>query len=110
IAVCHPGDGEALLKNFPGTLATKIGNPSNRLYRVFQFFYDKARSPFFNYFGNRATFVRDHWSAAGHGLDHNESKRLRPINRKQQRVRIAEEFVFLSVTDFTDPFRYRTVT
>src|SRR6266480_2499920 len=110
IIVCHAARCEALLETFPATCATEIGNAPNCFGRVLQFFNYKPCSPIFYHFGNCSTIVCDHWSPAGHRLDHYQAERLRPVDGKQQCVGISEEFVLLLITDFTDPFRHRRVT
>ena len=41
----------------------------------------------------------DHRRAAGHGLDHHQAERFRPVDREQQRLGVAEKCRFLAVTD-----------
>ena len=40
--------------------------------------------------------------AARHGLDHHQPERLRPVDRKQQRLGVAQELGFLVVADLAD--------
>ena len=46
----------------------------------------------------------DHRRSSRHGFDHDEPERLRPVDRKQKRTRIAEKFAFLGFADFADEF------
>ena len=54
--------------------------------------------------GDRAAVVGDHGRAARHGFDHDETERLRPVDRKQQPDRAAEEIRFFGVADLADIF------
>jgi len=40
-----------------------------------------------------------HGLAARHCLDHHQAERLRPINREQKRLRLAQEFGFVAFID-----------
>src|SRR5690606_29969276 len=54
--------------------------------------------------GNRAVPEGKHRRAAGHGLDHNEPERLGPVDREQQRARIAQEPALAALVDLADEF------
>lgn len=43
--------------------------------------------------------------ATGHGLDHDETERFRPVDGKQKSFRIAEKFRFLAFADLADELR-----
>jgi hypothetical protein len=51
----------------------------------------------------------DNWCAAGHGLDHHETKGLLPLNGKQERSGPRQQRVLLLGIDFTDVFDLPTV-
>src|SRR5260221_9197977 len=58
--------------------------------------------------GHRAIAPRDHRRAAGQRFDHNQAKRLGPVNRKQQRRSAAQKLVLALSADFADEFDKRT--
>src|SRR6476660_1039242 len=47
-----------------------------------------------NDFRDRAKRISDYRRATGHGLDHDQAKRLRPTDRKQQGRGISQEIIF----------------
>ena len=58
-------------------------------------------------FGNRAAAIRNDGRAAGHRLNHHQPERLRPVDRKQQHIRIAQELIFLSFADLANELHER---
>ncbi len=70
--------------------------------RFFHRIHDGTSQPIFDHFGHGATTEREHWRAASHGLDHRKAKRLRPVNRKQERVRLTEKLPLLLLIDLPD--------
>ncbi len=64
----------------------------------------KPVSAVVDHFGHRAAIERDDRRAAGHGLDHHQAERLRPIDRNEQHDGAAQEFRFLLVGDLADIF------
>lgn len=55
-------------------------------------------------FLDRAAGKREHRSAAGHRFDHDESERLLPLNREQERSSPGEQRVFLCRIDLANVF------
>ena len=53
---------------------------------------------------HRAATEGQHRRSAGHGLDHGKPERLRPVDRKQQRLRLAQKLRLLLVVDLADEF------
>ena len=49
----------------------------------------------------------DHRRPASHGLDHDQAERLRPVDRKKKRGRVAEELRLLPLVDFADELHIR---
>src|SRR3954451_9691921 len=49
------------------------------------------------------------WCSARHRLDHNQTERLRPFDRKQQRTCFAKEVALLPITDLTDELDSRSL-
>jgi hypothetical protein len=43
-----------------------------------------------------------HRCAAGHGLDHDQPEWLRPIDREEERLGLAQESILMLLTDLTD--------
>src|SRR5678809_1062505 len=64
--------------------------------------YDETGHPVVEHFRDRAPTKRDDRRAAGHGFNHHETERLRPINWKQQRGGIREKSLFRLIIDFAD--------
>src|SRR5690349_12603634 len=63
---------------------------------------NKSRLSVFYYFRDGAAAEGENRRAASHSLDHDKPERLWPINRKQQRRCLAQEFGFVAVVDFSD--------
>ena len=63
-----------------------------------------AGYPIVDHFGHRAVPERQNGRAAGHRLDHDQAEWLRPVDGKEQRPGIAEEFAFAAFVDFADVF------
>ena len=55
-------------------------------------------------FRNRAFAEGQHRRAARHRLDHDETERLRPVDREQQGERLAEKFALGGLVDLADEF------
>ena len=70
-------------------------------------FHDEAGETGVDDLRDRAAVIGDHRRAAGHGFDHHEAERLRPVDRHQQADRAAEEIGFLAVADLADIFDQR---
>ena len=59
--------------------------------------------------GNRAISEGKHRRTAGHGLDHREPERLRPIDWEQESPRIAQELTLLALINLADELDARLV-
>jgi len=70
----------------------------NRLIHVVT---DEPRDAVFENFGNRSAANRNHRRTTGERLDHDQTKGLGPIDRKQQRLRSAEKRTLLSFRDLS---------
>jgi hypothetical protein len=103
----HPRSGKALLKHFATLFSAQLRYSSDRFYRVFQTFNDETGLTRLHKLRDRAAAIGNDRRAAGHCLNHHQPKRLRPVDRKQQRIRIAEEFIFLLVADLAYEFHKR---
>src|SRR6266704_101012 len=80
---------------------------SHRFYRILQAFHDEAVMTMLHKYGNRAAAIGDNRRAAGHRLNHHQPERLRPVDRKQQRIRIAQELIFLPFADLANELHER---
>jgi len=60
-------------------------------------------------FAHRPAAKRDRRRAARHGLDHDQTKRLRPVNGKEQRIRIAQKFFFTGIAHLAQKLNQRMV-
>src|SRR4029453_18692430 len=65
-------------------------------------FHNEAGHSVVDHFWDRSARPRNDGRAARHGLDHHQTERLRPIDRKQQRSRVAEKSLLLSVIYLAD--------
>src|SRR6516162_2555986 len=63
---------------------------------------DQAGDAVLDNLGHRATPKGDHRRPVGHRLDKRKAEWLRPIDRKQQRRRIAQECTFFAIADLAD--------
>ena len=71
---------------------------------LFHGFDDGAGDTFVDDLRHRAAAERQDRRAAGHRLDHGEAERFRPVDGKQQRLRVAEELRLLMFVDLADEF------
>src|SRR5690606_36109323 len=53
--------------------------------------------------------IGNHGRAAGHGLDHDQAKRLRPVDGEHEGISVAQKLIFFSVPDFADILDERMV-
>ena len=60
-------------------------------------------------FRHRAAPEGKHRRAACHGLDHDQPERLRPVDRKEQRPRLAQKFALAALVDLSDELDARQV-
>ena len=68
---------------------------------------NETRYAIFNQFRDGAAIERDNRRAASHGFDHDQSERLRPVDRHDQRDGAAQELGLLRVRDLADEFDMR---
>ena len=68
---------------------------------------NETRHAIFDQFGNRAAIESDNRRAASHGFDHDQSERLRPVDRHDQREGAAQKLGLLRVGDLPDKFDMR---
>jgi hypothetical protein len=95
-----PFDREALIEaraNF-GAIEFRYSRYSGRRDIMDQ----KAGYAIVDDFRRRAGAERDDWSTAGHGLDHDESERLGPVDGENERRTLAEEPCLLPLVYLAD--------
>src|SRR3954449_4576125 len=83
ILLRHSPCGKSLLEMSAHLTSVALGKPSNRLYGLCFAWHDKACDAVVDDLWHCARSEGDHGRAAGHGLDHDETERLWPIDRKQ---------------------------
>src|SRR5262245_45523553 len=81
----HPFGTKPLLETTPNLPSVKGQDAINPRDGVLEVFYHVTCQPIFHHLWNRTAPERQHWRAAGHGLEHHEPEWLRPIDRKQER-------------------------
>ena len=109
IVLRHPCGGKALLETLPHLFPVERDDARQRRDRLFHGLDDGAGDAFVDDLRHRTAAERQDRRAAGHGLDHGEAERLRPVDRKQQRLRVAEELRLLMFVDLADEFDARAV-
>ena len=63
---------------------------------------DAPSQPVFDDLRDRSTAEGKHWCSARHGLDHDQSEGLGPIDRKKQSCRSTEKLSLGALVDFTN--------
>src|SRR6185369_12701681 len=91
-----------MLELLAAALAAQPGRPRNTCNCRVQVIDDEAGNAFVNDLRHRAAAEANYGSATSHGFNHGQSKRFRPVNRKQQRNGIAQKTCLLNLGDFTD--------
>ena len=104
IILRHAARGEALLETAADFFARQMAEPVDGADGAVDVLDDEAGEAVVDDFRHRAAIERDDRRAAGHGLDHDQAERLRPVDRHQQRDRAAQEFRLLLVGDLADEF------
>ena len=63
---------------------------------------DEARDSVINDLRHRTRPISDHGCAACHRFNHNQTERLRPIDREEQGGSIGEKWLLAALTDLAD--------
>src|SRR6185437_14058664 len=63
---------------------------------------DEAGNAMLDDLSNRSSVKGNYRSAAGHGLNHGEPKRLRPADGKKECPRISEKVRFVALANFSN--------
>src|SRR6185437_5314965 len=109
VAISHALHTKALLKGLPNPVRIEEVRPGDRARRSLDAIDQKSCYAVVDDLRHRAAGPSDDRRPAGHRLYHYEAKRLRPVDRKQQRPRTAEEGRFLIFPDLTHELDIRIV-
>src|SRR6185369_1673651 len=109
VIVCHSSRGKAILECFPAARTTQLRYAFDRAYAFIDRSDEETRAPVVDDLGDGAMRVGDDGSSARHRFDHHESERLRPVDGKQQRTRVAQEVRLGVLTDLADALDDRIV-
>src|SRR5262249_24502764 len=104
VVVRHSRSRKALLKDFATPFSAQLNYISDRFYCIFQAVHNEACVSLLHYFGNRATAISNDRCTTSHRLNHHQPEWLRPVDRKQQRISVAQEFIFFAVADLAYKF------
>ena len=91
IILRHAPRGETLFETLPDLFARQMTETVDSADSAIIVLDDESSQAIFDDFRHRAAIERDHRRAAGHGFDHHQAERLRPIDRNQQSDRAAQE-------------------
>jgi hypothetical protein len=70
---------------------------------------DEAGRPVLDHLGHRSAAECHHGDAARERFDHHQTERLRPVDREEQRARVAEKLVLVLLADLADVLDQRMV-
>src|SRR5579875_3258345 len=105
----HPGRREPLLEPRPNGAAIEPIDLLHRARSLLDAVDDETRHTVLDDLRHRAAWERNDGRAAGHRLNDDEPEGLRPVDRKEQRARIAEECALLSLPDLADELDERMI-
>src|ERR1700712_630092 len=97
---CHPAGRESLLEpgaDYPSVETRKVADSFHGIFLAID---DEARHAVLDHFRNGAGAVSDHRRPARHRLDHHQTERLGPVDRKQQCGGSGGGWLLLSGVDF----------
>src|SRR4051794_38503291 len=97
----HTLDRESFFKDCSEQSSVQIAERFYRLKSLVDAFHNESGDPILDYFRDSRAIKGDHRSTTCHGLDHHQTKGLRPVDREQQCSSIAEElglvmFIYLA--------------
>src|SRR5205807_7706545 len=94
VVVGHASNAEAPLESPPAFNSTQASDLLNGPPRLLGIVNDQPSHAVLDNLWNRPVAVSDDRRATGHRLDHDQSERLRPINREQEGIGITKKLVF----------------
>jgi len=98
-----------LLEPSPNSAAIERKHLRQHPHRLFHRINDGARDPLIDDFRNGTPAEGKDRCAARHCLDHHQAEWLRPIDREQKRLRLAQEFGLAALIDLADELDPRIV-
>ena len=91
-----------MLEPSPNGAAIERNHSREHPHRLIHRVDDGARDALVDDFRNGTMAESKDGRAARHGLDHHQAERLRPIDREQERLRLAQEFGLAALIDLAD--------
>src|ERR1051325_1502339 len=104
IVARHPLRRKALLEAPADRRPIKLSCKRNRRHRRIDRIDDETGQAIFDDLGHRTATEGDHRSAVRHRLDQHQAERLGPVDREQQRQRVAKEAPLVGFADLADKF------
>jgi hypothetical protein len=98
-----------LLEPPPNGTAIDRNHPRKHLHSLIHRIDDSTRDALVDDFRDGTMAEGKDGRATSHRLDHHQAKRLRPIDRKQKRQRLAQEFGLAALIDLADELDPRIV-
>src|SRR3981081_2823900 len=95
---------ESLLEAVANLASVQLRSLSYPLPRFINIVDEEPGDALIDNFGHRPACKGDHRRAACHGLDHDQSKGLRPVDRKKQGTCVAQEITLVGIVDLADEF------
>ena len=99
VAPRHCQRGVTLLEDAATAAAIDFSNRARRGDCAGLVVHDESCNAVFHDFADGPAAIGDDGRSAGKSFDHHQAERLRPVDREQQRSRIANEVVLLVLTD-----------
>ena len=100
IILAHAPGAEAFFETAPAASSLNRSNSFHGFRGFFSIMDQEPCDAVINDLRNRTTGVSDNRGAACHCLDHDQAKRLWPINREKKSRSISQEIIFLRIPNF----------
>jgi hypothetical protein len=109
ILLRHPPRGKSIFEMSAHLPSVKLGKPADRLYGSCFPRYDKAGYAMVDDLRHGTGLEGNDGGAAGHGLDHDETERFWPIDRKKESSRARQKLPLCFIVDLADELDLRPV-